>query len=83
MTEHKIARRILEASFKVPAKPGSGVYESVPATQLLTMLRLTGLKLGLLIDFGAHLKTGIKRIVTGDLGATLKRLRDRCEPLCP
>ena len=41
----------------------------VHAKQLLTMLRLTGLKLGLLINFGeAHLKNGIKRIINGDLG---------------
>ena len=40
----------------------------VHAKQLLTMLRLTGLKLGLLINFGeAHLKNGIKRIINGEL----------------
>jgi GxxExxY protein len=38
----------------------------VHAKQLLTQLRLTGLKLGLLINFGeAYLKNGIKRIVNG------------------
>jgi GxxExxY protein len=36
--------------------------------QLLTQLRLTGLKLGLLINFGeSHLKNGIKRIINGQL----------------
>ncbi|HET9368586.1 MAG TPA: GxxExxY protein [Candidatus Udaeobacter sp.] len=36
--------------------------------QVLTQLRLTGLKLGLLINFGeAHLKNGIKRIINGQL----------------
>ena len=36
--------------------------------KLLTQLRLSGLKLGLLINFGeAHLKNGIKRIVNGML----------------
>jgi GxxExxY protein len=36
--------------------------------QVLTKLRLTGLKLGLLINFGAaHLKDGIKRVINGQL----------------
>ena len=40
----------------------------VHAKQLLTQLRLTGLKLGLLINFGeAHLKNGIKRVINGQL----------------
>jgi GxxExxY protein len=40
----------------------------VHAKQLLTQLRLSGFKLGLLINFGeAHLKNGIKRIINGDL----------------
>ena len=40
----------------------------VHAKQLLTQLRLSGLKLGLLINFGeAHLKNGIKRVINGDL----------------
>ena len=40
----------------------------VHAKQLLTQLRLSGLKLGPLINFGeAHLKDGIKRIVNGTL----------------
>ena len=38
------------------------------AKQLLTQLRLSGLKLGPLINFGeAHLKNGIKRIINGKL----------------
>ena len=41
---------------------------AVHAKQLLTQLRLSGLKLGLLINFGeAHLKNGIKRIINGRL----------------
>lgn len=41
---------------------------AVHAKQLLTQLRLTGLKLGLLVNFGeAHLKNGIKRIINGQL----------------
>jgi GxxExxY protein len=40
----------------------------VHAKQLLTQLRLSDLKLGLLINFGeAHLKNGIKRIINGSL----------------
>jgi GxxExxY protein len=40
----------------------------VHAKQVLTQLPLTGLKLGLLINFGeAHLKNGIKRIINGQL----------------
>ena len=40
----------------------------VHAKQLLTQLRLTGLKLGLLINSGhAHLKNGIKRVINGTL----------------
>lgn len=38
----------------------------VHGKQVLTQLRLSGLKLGLLINFGeAHLKNGIRRIVNG------------------
>lgn len=38
----------------------------VHAKQVLTHLRLSGLRLGLLINFGeAHLKNGIKRLVCG------------------
>ena len=40
----------------------------VHAKQVLTQLRVSGLKLGLLINFGeAHLKDGIKRIINGRL----------------
>ena len=40
----------------------------IHAKQLLTQLRLSGLKLGLLINFGeAHLKNGIKRVINGEL----------------
>ena len=40
----------------------------VHAKQVLTQLRLSGLKLGLLVNFGeAHLKNGIKRIINGQL----------------
>src|SRR5438874_6864769 len=43
---------------------------AVHAKQLLTQLRLSGLKLGLLINFGqAHLKNGINRVINGRLDA--------------
>ena len=36
--------------------------------QVLTQLRLSGLKLGLLINFGeAHLKNGIRRVINGEI----------------
>jgi GxxExxY protein len=53
----------------------------VHAKQLLTQLRLSGLKLGLLINFGeAHLKNGIKRVINGRLDAEILP-RFRCD-LC-
>jgi GxxExxY protein len=40
--------------------------EKVHAKKLLTQLRLSGLHLGYLINFGAaHLKSGIRRVVNG------------------
>ena len=59
---------------------------SVHTKQLLTQLRLSGLKLGLLINFGeAHLKNGIKRVINGQLAdaETPDISCDLCEPLCP
>lgn len=42
----------------------------VRAKQVLTQLRLSGLKLGLLMNFReAHLKNGIKRVINGRLDA--------------
>ncbi|MEP6936912.1 MAG: GxxExxY protein [Chthoniobacterales bacterium] len=44
------------------------VLAPVHAKQVITQLRLSGLKLGLLINFGeAHLKNGIKRLINGSL----------------
>ena len=40
----------------------------VQGKQLLTQLRLSGLKLGLLVNFGeAHRRNGIKRVINGQL----------------
>lgn len=45
-------------------------YNSIFEVQVLTYLRLTGLKLGLVINFGEqHVKNGIHRVVNG-LGQT-------------
>ena len=47
-----------------------GALLPVRAKQLLTQLRLSGPKPGLLINFGeAHLKNGIKRVINGHLDA--------------
>jgi GxxExxY protein len=41
---------------------------NIHSKQLLTQLRLSGLKLGLLINFAeSHLKNGIKRVINGKL----------------
>ena len=61
------------------------VLLSVHAKQLLTQLRLSGLKLGLLINFGeAHLKNGIKRVINGRLDAEATPEVSLCplRPLC-
>lgn len=43
---------------------GASIYE----TQVLTYLRLTGIKLGLLVNFGApYVKDGVSRIINGTL----------------
>ena len=43
-------------------------YHPIYETQVLTYLRLTGIKLGLLINFGAsYVKDGISRIINGVL----------------
>ncbi len=40
--------------------------EPVDTAQLLTNLRVTGLRLGLLLNFGQrHMKDGIRRVVNG------------------
>jgi GxxExxY protein len=53
------------------------------AKQVLTQLRLSGLKLGFLINFGeAHLKNGIKRLINGQLEEESSPEFSLC-PLCP
>jgi GxxExxY protein len=58
---------LVESKVIVELKSVAAV-SAVHAKQVLTQLRLSGLKLGLLINFGeAHLKNGIKRIINGEL----------------
>jgi GxxExxY protein len=43
------------------------------AKQVLTQLRMSGLKLGLLINFGqAHLKNGIKRLINAQIDEEIR-----------
>ena len=54
MNENLIGKEVVDGAVKVHAK------------QLLTYLRLSGLKLGFLLNFGSNLmKDGIERIVNG------------------
>jgi GxxExxY protein len=57
---------IIEAKVIAELKSAYAI-SPIHSTQVLT-LRLSGLKLGLLINFGeAHLKDGIKRLIDGRL----------------
>jgi len=58
---------LVEAKVIVELKSVAAL-SAVHAKQVLTQLRLSGLKLGLLTNFGeAHLRNGIKRIINGQL----------------
>ena len=58
---------LVESKVIVELKSVSAI-SAVHAKQVLTQLRLSELKLGLLINFGeTHLKNGIKRIINGQL----------------
>jgi GxxExxY protein len=59
---------LLVASKVIVELKSVAAISAVHAKQVLTQLRLSGLKLGLLINFGeGHLKNGIKRIINGQL----------------
>jgi GxxExxY protein len=58
---------LVEAKVIIELKSVAAI-SAVHSKQVLTQLRLSGLKLGLLINFGeTHLKNGIKRIINGQL----------------
>lgn len=60
---------LVEAKVIVELKSVAAI-SAVYSKQVLTQLRLSGFKLGLLINFGkTHLKNGIKRIINGQLEA--------------
>jgi len=76
--ENKISHQIIGAAIEVHrALGGPGLLESIYESsfekehdihqaQLLTYLRLTGVKLGLLINFGQEcVKDGVHRVVNG------------------
>lgn len=59
---------LLVASKVIVELKSVSTLTSLHAKQMLTQLRLSGLKLGLLINFGeAHLRNGIKRLINGQL----------------
>ncbi|MGI8435575.1 MAG: GxxExxY protein [Chthoniobacterales bacterium] len=60
---------LIVGSLIIAERKSVEVLAPVHTKQLLTQLRLTGLRLGLLINFGeAYLKNGIKRVINGKLG---------------
>ena len=74
MDENQIGTIIVDCEVKLPGPLGSGLLKSVERViaahkkQLLTYLKLTGLKLGYLLNFGeALMKDGITRIINGQL----------------
>ncbi|MFM8983699.1 MAG: GxxExxY protein [Spartobacteria bacterium] len=72
MNENDIGTIAIEEAIQLHRELGPGLLESVEAVipahkkQVQTYLRLTGLKLGYLLNFGeAFLKNGITRCVNG------------------
>jgi hypothetical protein len=62
MTENELSYKIIGAALEVHKTLGVGLLES--AYEVLTYLKLTNIKLGLLINFNTPLiKDGIHRIV--------------------
>ncbi|HEV8053020.1 MAG TPA: GxxExxY protein, partial [Parachlamydiaceae bacterium] len=58
----EISHQIIGASEVHRTLGGPGLLESIYETQVLTYLRLTGIKLGLLVNFGApYEKDGVSR----------------------
>ncbi|MCC6324754.1 MAG: hypothetical protein DCC43_04295 [Candidatus Brocadia sp.] len=64
--EDTLSREIIGDSIEVHSHLGPGLLESVCEAQLLTYLKSSALKLGILINFNVPLlKKGTKRIVYG------------------
>lgn len=68
MHENEIAKEVINICFLIHKKTGPGLYENILSyeltKQLLSYLKLTNIKLGLLINFGMPLlKDGIIRII--------------------
>jgi GxxExxY protein len=61
-------RSVQEGNLVIVECKATTAYNPIFASQLLTYLRLSGLKLGLLINFGEKLvKQGIHRVINGVL----------------
>jgi hypothetical protein len=68
MTNEEVFKQVLDCSFKVHSALDPGLlessYEECLFAQILTYLKLSGCRLGLLVNFNVrHLKDGIKRVI--------------------
>jgi len=67
---NSITERIIRCAIEVHKELGPGLVESVYEAQLVTYLKLSGKKLGLLINFNVVLlKDGIRRRINGNLNS--------------
>jgi GxxExxY protein len=59
---------LLVASKVIVELKSVAALSAIHSVQVLTQLRLSGLRLGLLLNFGErHLRNGIKRVINGNL----------------
>jgi len=70
LSENEAAREVVDAAYRIHKtwEPGSWSrpMRSPWSTPLLTYLRLTGVRLGLLVNFGAEpIRQGVRRIANG------------------
>jgi len=64
MMESTLTEQIIGAAIEVHKHWGPGLYEEIHEAQLLTYMKLTGCRVGLLINFNVPVLTkGIKRMV--------------------